>query len=265
MEVLHGVCQQIGKVLPLQRLAGGFLLVAVHAPVIGHFSQDHLRVIQEILVDRHPVLRPPQVQPLQAGVCFGQTHVHQPFPLLEKEDVRGHLGPGVGEKSVVGQADGSNELRPLCDVFAHAGVLLVQGTLGGDKGHNAAGPHLVQGFGEKVVVNEKMIFIIPLVVERIAAERHIADGKVKKAVRQLGILKPLHRDAALLVQLLGDAAGEGVQLHAVQAAVLHALRHQPKKVANAAGRLQDVAGAETHILHRLIDGLDNGGGRVVGV
>ena len=82
-----------------------------------------------------------------------------------------------------------------------------------------------------------MIFIIPLVVERIAAERHIADGKVKKAVRQLGILKPLHRDAALLVQLLGDAAGEGVQLHAVQAAVLHALRHQPKKVANAAGRL----------------------------
>ena len=90
-----------------------------------------------------------------------------------------------------------------------------------------------------------MIFIIPLVVERIAAERHIADGKVKKAVRQLGILKPLHRDAALLVQLLGDAAGEGVQLHAVQAAVLHALRHQPKKLPMPQEGSRQVAGAET--------------------
>ena len=110
-----------------------------------------------------------------------------------------------------------------------------------------------------------MVLVVPLVVEGIAAEWHVADGKVEKAVRQLGILKPLHRDAVLLVQLLGNPPREGVQFHAVQVAVLHALRHQPKKVANAAGRFQDVARAESHILHRLIDGLDDGGRSVVGV
>ena len=109
------------------------------------------------------------------------------------------------------------------------------------------------------------MLVVPLVVEGIAAKGHVADGKVEKAVRQLGILKPLHRDTALLVQLLGDPPREGVQLHAIQLTFGHALRHQPKEVANAAGRFQDVARAESHILHRLIDGLDDGGRSVVGV
>ena len=64
MEVFHGFRQQVGKVGILQRLAGGFLFIAVHTPVKGHLSQQHFWVIQEILVDRHSVLRPPQVQPL---------------------------------------------------------------------------------------------------------------------------------------------------------------------------------------------------------
>ena len=110
-----------------------------------------------------------------------------------------------------------------------------------------------------------MIFVIPLVVEGVAAERDIADGKVEKTVRQLGLLKSLHRNAGILVQLLGDAAREGVQLHAIQTAVLHGLWHQAKEVANAAGGLQDVARVEAHVLHRLIDGLNDSGGRVMGV
>ena len=222
-------------------------------------------MFQKILVDWHPVLRLHQVQPFQAGVRCGRTHVHQLLPFLEEEDVRGDLGSGVGEEGIVGQADGANQLRAFCDVFPHAGVLLVQGTFAGDKGHNAAGPHLIQSFGEKIIVNQEMVLVIPLVMKGVAAERHVADCQVEKAVRQLGILKPLHRDAALLIQLLGDAPGEGVQLHAIQLTFGHALRHQPKEVANAAGWLQDVTCAESHILHRLIDGLNDSGGSVMGV
>ena len=84
MEVSHSFFQQIRKAFPLQRLAGGFLFIAVHTPVKGHLAQQHFWVIQEILVDRHPVICLPQVQPFQTGIRFGQTHVHQLLPLLEK-------------------------------------------------------------------------------------------------------------------------------------------------------------------------------------
>ena len=115
--------------------------------------------------------------------------------------------------------------------------MLIHRPLGSDERYKPARAYLIQCAGEKVIVDQEMVLVIPLVVERIAAERDIADGKVEKAVRQFGILEALHRDTVLLVKLLGNPPGDGIQFYAEQRAVFHALRHQPEKIADPAGWL----------------------------
>ena len=89
------------------------------------------------------------------------------------------------------------------------------------------------------------------------AERHIADGNIKKVIREGGFLIALHRNTAFLIKLAGDAAGEIVHLHAIQLAAAHAFRQHTKKITNAAGRFQNVALREAHLPQGGIDAADD--------
>ena len=113
-------------------------------------------------------------------------------------------------------------------------------------------------------MNEKIVSVIPLVDHLEGTEGHIPDGGVKKTVREVCFLKPLDSNGRLLIKLLGDAAGDTVQLHAVEFGVCQGLRAHTDKVADAAGRLQQVSGLEAHACERLIDGSDDHGRGVKG-
>ena len=89
------------------------------------------------------------------------------------------------------------------------------------------------------------------------AERHIADGYIEKVIREDGLLIALHRNTAFLIKLSGDASGEIVQLHAVELAAAHAFRQHTEKIADTAGRLQNVALREAHLPQGGIDAADN--------
>ena len=83
----------------------------------------------------------------------------------------------------------------------------------------------------------EFLFGISLIRNAIAAERNIADGKVKETVRIVRILKAFDLNIRILIELPGDAAGDGVKLHTVALAVRHVLRQQAKEIPNAAGWL----------------------------
>ena len=65
-----------------------------------------------------------------------------------------------------------------------------------------------------------MQLIIPAVADLILSKRHIADGKVKEVVRQVGFFIPCNLDFCFLVKLLCDTTGQAVQLHAVQLGIV---------------------------------------------
>ena len=73
--------------------------------------------------------------------------------LLQEDDVGHHLRTGVGLERIVGQADRTQQLRPLRDVLTDFGRLFVHRIAGCHKGDHAAGPNLVERLGKKVVVN----------------------------------------------------------------------------------------------------------------
>ena len=56
------------------------------------------------------------------------------------------------------------------------------------------------------------------------SERHIAHRCVKEAVRYHRLFIAGNGDTAVLVELLGDAAGNTVEFHAIDLAIPHAVR-----------------------------------------
>jgi len=88
-------------------------------------------------------------------------------------------------------------------------------------------------------------------------EGDIADGNIKKVIRESSFLIALHRDTAFLIKLAGDAPGEIVQLHAVELVAAHAFRQHTEKIADTAGRLQNVALREAHLPQGDIDAADD--------
>ena len=108
-------------------------------------------------------------------------------------------------------------------------------------------------------MNEPVVFVIAPVNDLDISKRHITHSSVKEAVRYLRLFIAGNGDPAVLVKLPGDAAGDAVQLHAVGFAGAHAVRQHSDEVANAAGRLQQVAAFQAHLCQRLVDGVDENG------
>ena len=184
--------------------------------------------------------------------------------LLQEDDVGHHLRTGVGLERIVGQADRTQQLRPLRDVLTDFGRLFVHRIAGGHKGDHAAGSNLVERLGKKVVVNGKTEFVVSPVVDLVLSKGHVADGKVEE-IPSVGGFKACHGNIRLWIELLCDAPRDGIQLHAVKPAAFHALRQHTEEVAHAHAGLQNVAGLEAHAADSLIDCLDNRGAGVMGV
>ena len=89
--------------------------------------------------------------------------------------------------------------------------------------------------------------VIAFVRHMELAEGNISDGNIKKVIREGGFLIALHHNTVFLIKLAGDAAGEVVQLHAIELTAAHAFRQHTEKIADTAGWLQNVALCEAHL------------------
>ena len=108
------------QVSALNGITGGFRVVAVHTFAPNHRAQHHFRVLKVILVKGYAVRGQAALYP------FRQLFRHS-GPLLEKQNIAGDFGSGVGLESVVGQTDRAQEVGFLCQGFPYLAVFLVHG------------------------------------------------------------------------------------------------------------------------------------------
>ena len=254
-ELLRKVCALDGR--------NGKVLPAVLRAFRGLPSQHHLRVVDEIPVDGKAVRVRSRVSPDTRVYPIG-FDFNGSVPLLKKDNIRNDIRTGVGAERIVGQADRTEEVRALGDILPCGAVLGVHGIAGGDEGHHAARTHLLQRLGEKVVVNGKTELVKSPVADLILSKRYVAHGEVEE-VLSVGGFKAGHGNIRLGIELLCNFTGNTVQLHAVEPAAFHALRQHTEEVAHAHAGLQNIAGLEAHVLHRVVNGADNGGAGVVGI
>ena len=162
-----------------------------------HLAQHHIRVLDKVAVHANAVGVRVQGYPVR-------LNVNEPVPLLQEQNIRGHVRARCTLEGVVREADGPQQVGSLGNVFSDGGVFLVHGALGGHKGNDAAGPHLVQGLGKEVVMDQEVVFVVALVRHLELAEGHVADGPVKEGVGKLGGLVALHGNGGPLIELLGN-------------------------------------------------------------
>ena len=205
MNVLHSIMQLVGKLQSLDRVHGVIHTMSGAYRLLS--AQHHFRVVDKIPVDGKPILRLSGLRPLWCNV-------QRTVPLLEKDDVRYHLGTSILFERVIRQTDRSQQLGTLGKIAAHGGILGVHGITGGHKSYHTAGTHLIQCFGEKVIMNVEIQLVVGFVIDLILTKRHIADGKVKE-VTPVSDLKAAHCDVRLGIELLCDAPGNRVQFHTV--------------------------------------------------
>ena len=215
MDLANGGSEQGFQALPLLGNTGGF-----HAIGAGHFlhlPQNHFRVGDEVGVHFQPVLVGIQMYPIRFQVGHAAA-------LLQEQNVGSDLRTGSGFERIIWQTDGTEKVGSLGNVLSDGGILLVHGALAGDECHHATGPHFVQSAGKEIVMNKKIVLVVFLIQNLERPKGHIANGHIKEAVRQVGFLKALDRNAVFLVELLGNAPGNTVQLHTVHFGIFHVLR-----------------------------------------
>ena len=260
---LIGAVDMANRLMQLIRKARIFLrkngkaLPAVLRILPGQRAQNHLRVLNKVAVHGQAVCVFTHMDPIR-------LNLDGPIPLLQEDDVRNDLGTRVGAKGIVGQPDRAQQLRPLRDVFTHLRGLLIHRISGGDKGDHAARAHLVDGLGEEVVVNGKTELVVSPVVDLIVAKGHVADGEIEE-VTPVRRFKAGDGDVGLGIKLLRDAPGDAVQLHTVQSAGLHSFRQHSEEIADAHGRLQNVAAGKAHLRDSIVHRPDDDGTGVVRV
>ena len=257
MDVLDGLPQLLAQVSTGNGLHR-HLLLAILRVLIRKSAQHHFGMLDEVIVDMIPLRGLADRHPI--GLLDGSA-----LPLLEEQYVRHDTCAGVALEGISRQPDRAQQVGPGSHILPHGVRLFVHRATGGHDGHHAARTHQVDGPCDEVVVNQEVIAVILLVHHLERTEGHVADHHVEEIVREGGLLKALHGYGVLLVELLGDPAGDAVQLHAVHPGDAHALRQHTHEVAHAATRLQDVALPEAHAVQGVIHGTDDRGRRVKGV
>ena len=249
MDVADRFSQLLGKVCALDGLDRSFLL-AVLGAFRGDLPQHHLRMLCKILVDG-VALR-----------CFTEIHPVSPFhrrtvTLLQEQNIRNHAGVGIALERIVRQTNRADQISAVGKVLTDRGILLIHRTAGRYHRYHAARTHKVKTFRNKIIVDEEIVAVIPLVRHLIIAEWYITHNTVKEAVRELHRFKALHRNLVFLVQLLCNAARNVVQLYTVHPNFLHAVRHKTHEIADTTGRFQYVALGQAHVIQCFVHCLDD--------
>ena len=94
--------------------------------------------------------------------------------------------PGGLLVRAAGQPDRADQVGQGGDLAARGRVAGVHGVAGGEHGDQAAGPDQVQRLDDEVVVDAVAAGVVPPVVQRDLAERHVADRQVEAAVGVAG-------------------------------------------------------------------------------
>ncbi len=214
-----------------------------------NLAQHHFGVLDKVRVHPEPVFIGVKMNPIW-------LNIHESVTLLQDENVRYHLRTGVALEGIVGQADSAQQVSPLCDILPHGAVCLIHRSFARHQRHDTAWAELVEGLRKEVVVDQEVVLVVLFVGDAEVAKGNIAHNGVKEAVGDIRFLKGLCGDRGTLVELLGDARRNLVQLHAIELCFLHGLRQHTNEVADTAGRFKDIALLKAHALHCLIDALD---------
>ena len=188
--------------------------------------------------------------------------------LLQDQNIGDNFRPCIALERGVRQPDRAEKVGLTGNVVSDGHILAVHGVAGRDEHHDAARSDFLKGLGEEIVMDRRRDFLRECpVYNGVVAEGDVSDCHVHVVVRDDRFLKALDAHVVLRVQVLGNQAGDVVQLYHGPAGDLrrHVCRHCPDKVSDAGRGFQHTPALEAEFLKPCIHGLDNLDAGIVGV
>ena len=192
MDTDNRIPELFGQVCAFDRLHG--LTHSETGAFLGQLAENHVRVLQKILVDRIAEFGLADMQPVLVDL-------DRMVSLLQKENVRNDVRSRIGAKGIVRQSNRAEQFGPLRDVLSHRRIRFIHRSAGGNERDHASGTNLVQRFCKEIVVNQKMILVVPLVGKRVVPERYVANGYIEEAVRIDRFFKALNANVRVLITI----------------------------------------------------------------
>ena len=248
--------QKIGQLRTRNRTDGNIIL-AVRGAFQNRVTQNHFRVVYKVAVHGVSFFGAVQMHPIR-------NDVNRMVTLLQEDDVGHDFCACVLLKGIVWQTNGTKQFRPLCQIPPCIRVLGIHGITACHKSDHTAGTNLIQSFGEEIVVDGESQLIIRLIGYLVVTERYIAHSQIVE-VSAVCRFKTGDFDFCVGIELLRNPAGDGIQLHTVQAAALHLRGQHTEEVTDTHGRFQNVAGLKAHLSDCIIDGANDRRTGIVGV
>ena len=193
-----------------------------------------------------------------------RNDVDRMVTLLQEDDVGHDFCACVLLKGIVWQTNSTKQFRPLCQIPPCIRVLGIHGITACHKSDHTAGTNLIQSFGEEIVVDGESQLIIRLIGYLVVTERYIAHSQIVE-VSAVCRFKTGDFDFCVGIEPLRNPAGDGIQLHPVQAATLHLRGQHTEEVTDTHGGFQNVAGLKAHLSNRIVNRANHRGTGIVGV
>ena len=198
MDAADRFFQLLRKVCALDGFDRSFLL-AVLGAFGGDLTQHHFRMLRKILVDGISLRRFTEIHPV--------SPLHRcTVTLLQEQNVSNHARVGIALERIVRQSNRAYQIGTVGKVLTDRGILFIHRTAGRYHRHHTTRTHKVKALGDKIIVDEKIVAVIPLIRYFVITKRYVTHNTVKEAVRELHCFKALHRNLVFLVQLLCNAA-----------------------------------------------------------
>ena len=143
-------------------------------------AEHRVRVVEEVLVDRH-------LDAVELGHAGSAPRRSRPavaagFAAAQDQQVGDDAGARGALVRAAGQPHRADQVGQRGDLAAGGRVAGVHRVPGGQHRHQAAGADQVQRLDDEVVVDAVPGRVVPAVVQRDLAERHVADRQVERCL-----------------------------------------------------------------------------------
>jgi len=225
---------------------GRAIIVHAELAVAPFVASEHMiGMVEEIAVDAQrpepfvAVGNRGQIDPvLRARKGIGSV-------LLEEQDIDDDIGARLLPHRLAGKAHRAEEIGNAVDMVASLGIALVERIARGHEQGDAAGPQMLERFGDEIVVKRQAeLTEFGPVLDGEVREGRIADREVEVGGQRRLVEIDASDDLARIKRFC-DPGGDGIVLDAHEQRVLRqCIRPQPHEEAAAASRLEHLAAGE---------------------
>ena len=149
-----------------------------------HTSKYHFRVIYKILIYYYSIIIFSKMNPFR-------HNINVTVSFLQNYNICCNLCSCIFLKCIIWKSYCPYKLCSLGNILSYLYIFLIKRSFTCNEHNNSTGSYLIKSLCKEIIVNKKIMLVIPTVSHLKVTERHIAYCNIKETVRQRNILKTI--------------------------------------------------------------------------